>query len=81
MSKFLSYEDRLIIAQCIQENVSFRKIEKELERNRTTIAREIKSTLTIRSVAVLGIRIIPVSYELHAKSKNLWLRMYSSISL
>lgn len=42
MSKFLSYEDRLIIAQCIQENVSFGKIEKEPERNRTTIAKEIK---------------------------------------
>ena len=30
MSKFLSYEDRLIIAQRLQENASFGEIGKEL---------------------------------------------------
>ena len=42
MSKFLSYEDRLIIARRLQENASFGEIGKELGRDRTTIAKEIK---------------------------------------
>ena len=42
MSKFLSYEDRLIIARRLQENASFGEIGKELGRDRTTIAKEVK---------------------------------------
>lgn len=42
MSKFLSYEDRMIIAQRLQENTSFGAIGKELGKDRTTIAKEIK---------------------------------------
>lgn len=42
MSKFLSYEDRMIIAQRLQENVSFGAIGTELGKDRTTIAKEIK---------------------------------------
>lgn len=41
-SKFLSYEDRMIIAQRLQENASFGAIGKELGKDRTTIAKEIK---------------------------------------
>lgn len=43
MSKFLSYEDRMIIAQRLQENASFGAIGKELGKDRTTIAKEIVS--------------------------------------
>ena len=42
MSKFLSYEDRMVIAQRLQENASFGAIGKELGKDRTTIAKEIK---------------------------------------
>ena len=42
MSKFLSYEDHLIIAKGLQENASFGEIAKELGKDRTTIAKEIK---------------------------------------
>ena len=42
MSKFLSYEDRLIIAQRLQESASFGEIGKELGRDRTPIAKEVK---------------------------------------
>ncbi|SDN36228.1 helix-turn-helix domain-containing protein, partial [Eubacterium ruminantium] len=42
MSRFLSYEDRLIIAQRLQESASFGEIGKELGRDRTTIAKEVK---------------------------------------
>ena len=37
MSKFLTYEDRLVIAQLLQENVSFGVIGKKLGKDRTTI--------------------------------------------
>ena len=42
MSKFLSYEDRLIIAMGLKENKSFGEIGRELNKDRTTIAKEIK---------------------------------------
>ena len=42
MSKFLTYEDRLVIAQLLQENASFGVIGKKLGKDRTTIAKEIK---------------------------------------
>ncbi len=61
MSKFLSYEDRLIIAQRLQENASFGEIGKELDKDRTTIAKEVKITPTIRRTVVPDIHIIPVS--------------------
>ena len=42
MSKFLSYENRMIIAQNLQENAFFEAIGKELGKDRTTIAKGIK---------------------------------------
>jgi transposase, IS30 family len=39
MSKLLSYEDRMIIAQRLQENASFGAIGTELGKDRTTIAK------------------------------------------
>ena len=42
MSKFLTYEDRLVIAQLLQENASFGVIGNKLGKDRTTIAKEIK---------------------------------------
>ncbi len=59
MSKFLSCEDRLIIAKRFQDNISFGEIGKELGRDRITSAKNVKSTLTIRSTAALAILIIP----------------------
>ena len=42
MSKFLTYEERIIIAQKLHDNASFGEIGKELEKDRTTIAKEVK---------------------------------------
>lgn len=55
MSKFLTYEDRLVIAQLLQENVSFGVIGKKLGKDRTTIAKEIKSIPMIRKVVAQDI--------------------------
>lgn len=70
MSKFLSYEDRMIIAQRLQENASFGAIGKELGKDRTTISKEIKSIPMTRKAVVLDIRIILVNSVLHAKQKG-----------
>lgn len=70
MSKFLSYEDRMIIAQRLQENASFGAIGTELGKDRTTIAKEIKSIPMTRKAVVLDIRIILVNSVLHAKQKG-----------
>ena len=59
MSKFLSYEDRMIIAQRLQENTSFGAIGKELG-----------SIPMTRKAVVLDIRIILVNSVLHAKQKG-----------
>lgn len=42
MSKFLTYEERLMIAQGLKDHKSFGAIAKELSKDRTTIAKEIK---------------------------------------
>ena len=42
--RFLSYEDRMIIAQRLQENASFGAIGKELGKDRTTIAKAVSYT-------------------------------------
>ncbi len=42
MSKFLTFEDRLIIEKGLCENQSFGFIAKALGKDRTTIAKEIK---------------------------------------
>ena len=70
MSKFLSYEDRMIIAQRLQENVSFGTIGKELGKDRTTIAKEIKSIPMTRKAVVQDIRITLVNSVLHARQKG-----------
>ena len=41
MSKFLTFEDRLIIEKGLRENQSFGFIAKALGKDRTTIAKEI----------------------------------------
>ena len=70
MSKFLSYEDRMIIAQRLQENASFGAIGKELGKDRTTIAKEIKSIPMTRKAVVPDILITLANSALHAKQKN-----------
>lgn len=70
MSKFLTYEDRLVIAQLLQENVSFGVIGNKLGKDRTTIAKEIKSIPMIRKVVVRDILIIHVNIAVHAKPKS-----------
>lgn len=42
MSKFLSYEERFTITQGLKENKSFGAIGKEIGKDRTTVAKEIK---------------------------------------
>ena len=42
MSKFLTFEDRLTIEKGLRENLSFGAIAKEIGKDRTTIAKEIK---------------------------------------
>ena len=70
MSKFLSYEDRMIIAQRLQENASFGAIGKELGKDRTTISKEIKKYSYDKKSGRLDIRIILVNSVLHAKQKG-----------
>ena len=42
MSNFLTYEERLIIARGLKESLSFGAIAKEIGKDRTTVAKEIK---------------------------------------
>ena len=70
MSKFLSYEDRMIIAQRLQENASFGAIGKELGKDRTTIAKEIKKYSYDKKSGRPGYPYNPANSALHAKQKN-----------
>ena len=71
MSKFLSYEDRLIIAQRLQENASFGAIGKELGKDRTTIAKEIKKYSYDKKSGRPGLPYNPCKFRTTCKAKKL----------
>ena len=71
MSKFLSYEDRMIIAQRLQENVSFGAIGKELGKDRTTIAKEIKKYSYDKKSGRPGYPYNPCKYRTTCKAKKI----------
>ena len=71
MSKFLSYEDRLIIAKCLQENASFGEISKELGKDRTTIAKEIKKYSYDKKTGRPGYPYNPCRFRVSCKAKKI----------
>ena len=71
MSKFLSYEDRLIIAQRLQESASFGEIGKELGRDRTTIAKEVKKYSYDKKSGRPGYPYNPCKFRVSCKAKKI----------
>ena len=71
MSKFLSYEDRMIIAQRLQENTSFGAIGKELGKDRTTIAKEIKKYSYDKKSGRPGYPYNPCKFRATCKAKRI----------
>jgi len=71
MSKFLSYEDRMIIAQRLQENVSFGAIGTELGKDRTTIAKEIKKYSYDKKSGRPGYPYNPCKFRATCKAKRI----------
>lgn len=71
MSKFLSYEDRMIIAQRLQENASFGAIGKELGKDRTTIAKEIKKYSYDKKSGRPGYPYNPCKFRATCKEKRI----------
>ena len=82
MSKFLSYEDRMIIAQRLQENASFGAIGKELGKDRTTIAKEIKKYSYDKKSVRPGYPYNPCKFRATCKAKkDLRNKLYTPICL
>ncbi|MBQ2503346.1 MAG: IS30 family transposase [Lachnospiraceae bacterium] len=71
MSKFLSYEDRLVIAQMLKESASFGAIGKQLGKDRTTIAKEIKKYSYDKKSGRPGYPYNPCKYRGTCKIKDL----------
>lgn len=71
MSKFLTYEDRLVIAQLLQENASFGVIGKKLGKDRTTIAKEIKRHSYDKKSGRPGYPYNPYKHRSTCKAKKL----------
>lgn len=71
MSKFLSYEDRLIIAKRLQENASFGEIGRELGKDRTTIAKEIKKYSYDKKSGRPGYPYNPCKFRATCKAKKI----------
>ncbi len=69
--KVLSYEDRLIIAQRLQEKASFGTIGKELGKERTTISKEVKKYSYDKKSGRPGYPYNPCKYRAVCKSKKL----------
>ncbi len=53
-NKHLSYDERLMIEKGITNNKSFKKIAAKLEKNCTTVAREIKNHYTVENTGAYG---------------------------
>ena len=71
MSKLLSYEDRMIIAQRLQENASFGAIGTELGKDRTTIAKEIKKYSYDKKSGRPGYPYNPCKFRATCKAKRI----------
>lgn len=71
MSKFLSYEDRLVIARLLQENASFGEIGRKLGKDRTTIAKEIKKYSYDKKSGRPGYPYNPCRFRTTCKAKKL----------
>ena len=71
MSKFLTYEDRLVIAQLLQENASFGVIGNKLGKDRTTIAKEIKKHSYDKKSGRPGYPYNPCKHRSTCKAKKL----------
>ena len=71
MSKFLSYEDRLVIARLLQENASFGEIGRKLGKDRTTIAKEIKKYSYDKKSGRPGYPYNPCRFRTICKAKKL----------
>lgn len=71
MSKFLSYEDRLIIAQRIGENASFGTISKEIGKDRTTVSKEIKKYSYDKKSGRPGYPYNPCKHRSSCKAKKI----------
>lgn len=71
MSKFLSYEDRLIIAKGLQENASFGEIAKQTGKDRTTIAKEIKKYSYDKKSGRPGYPYNPCKFRVSCKAKRI----------
>lgn len=71
MSKFLSYEDHLIITQMLKENASFGAIGKQLGKDRTTIAKEIKKYSYDKKSGRPGYPYNPYKYRVSFKIKDI----------
>lgn len=70
MSMFLSYEDRMIIAQRLQENASFGTIGKVPGKDRTTIAKEVKKYSYDKKSGRHGYPYNPCKFRTTCKAKN-----------
>lgn len=71
MSKFLSYEERLVIAKCLQENASFGEISRELGKDRTTIAKEVKKYSYDKKTGRPGYPYNPCRFRATCKAKKI----------
>jgi transposase, IS30 family len=70
MSKYLTYEERLAIEAGLKENLSFGTIAKKLEKDRTTIAKEIKKHSHEKKSGYSGWSYNACRHRANCKAKN-----------
>lgn len=69
-NKHLSYDERLIIEKGINNNESFKKIANKLEKNCTTIAREIKNHYVVENTGSYGRRFNDCVFRTNCPNRN-----------
>lgn len=65
MSKHLSLDERLDIEKYLSQNKSFKEIGKLIDKNCTTISREIEAIILLKTQVALAEDLITVFTELH----------------
>ena len=71
MAKFFTYEERLTLQKYLKENRSFKEIARTLEKNPTTISREVRKNLSEVATGYPGYPYNACKNRFHCRKKGL----------
>ena len=77
MSKFFTYEERLELQKCLKESLSFKEISRRLEKNPTTISREVRKYSSEIATGYPGFPFNACKNRINCRNKNVCGKEYT----